>query len=293
MQRSTLLIWMFRRVVVAALVLLVLVVWVPQEAHGLPTMSVNPASQFVDVSPGSTGTALFSGEVTFAPHPTTITGTLNVSTTLGDVTVSPKNFQLSAGDNTQPFSLIARVPPLTTANTIVIVNISCEYQQGLSSGTLGLVGVQVITLPYQRVAVYSTSPRMNTTRGGTANFDLVVENLGNCEAEYSIILANKDRLDEKGISMEPNVKKVLLEEKMNGDAIIKIKTSDDTPIGNHMVKLNVTWQGEDYFEYTLYVNVQSKGSQVFEAVTNPIIIGPAIVIMLVAVLLLMKRRKNS
>ncbi len=212
--------WLRSTVILSVLLLSVFasLITVPEKSEGsqitMVHTSITPASQEVDVSPGSTGSVLFQGSCEaeiYGPLPVVV----NLQATVqggGTAAVSPQSFTLSNQKTSQSLSISVVVPILISRNTQIKVQISGTWKQGASMGDVGGSEAQIIVLQYYKFMVYSDNPYQQISPGDSVVFPLKIENLGNGQDTYVTTIENEEELVSAGWTLTP-IPKLTVDEK--------------------------------------------------------------------------------
>ncbi len=264
----------------------VMFVYVPNDADAsqltIVTTSISPASQNVDVSPGSTGAILFSGTCKAEPYgPAPIVVSLTASMEGGGMAaVSPSSFTLSNTRDTQELSISVVVPILISRQSMIKVRLTGTFQQGVAADSVGPSEAQVIILQYYKFIVFSETPYQEVSPGDAIVFSLRVENLGNGQDTLVTTAENQDELVKAGWTLAP-IPKLTLEEKQIRQVSYTIQTPQKWTIWQnkiYMIELRMLSEGAIVEEYPLFV--RSKGVYIpgFEPLfTIIILVGMAFV----------------
>ena len=278
-----------KRLIIAAFLLSLVLVWVPQEAEAVWTTSIDPASGTVDVSPGSTGIATFTGTISnpTAP-PTEITVIVTTDVPGATCTVSPQTFVISPTHPSQDFIITVQCP-IGTLSKGYIVTIVYEYTQGVNSGSMGGQEVSLFALQYYDFDVDVTSAKTEMEPGETLSYTVIVTNNGNGMSAISLAAANSDELEDRGIDFSYTPAGMEIQVDETGTFTVSLKTSEDANPGEIDAVIAVIAEDVQFSNTTISFSITSSLAQ--SGLLIPISVG---VIIIAAVLVtLIIRRKTS
>jgi hypothetical protein len=274
---------------ITIMMLVCMFAYVPQEAEAsqltIVTTSINPASQNVNVAPGSTGAILFSGECTAEPYgPAPIVVSLQaVMEGGGTAAVSPSSFTLSNQQTSQPLSISVVVPILISRQSMIKVRLTGTYQQGMSAGSVGPSEAQVIILQYYKFIVFSENPYQEVSPGDSLVFSLRIENLGNGQDTLVTKVLNQDDLVDDAWTLTP-IPILTIDEKMEKKITYTIQTPQKWTIWQnkiHMIELQMVSEdsgGAVKQDYPLFVRAKGVYIPGFEPIfTIMILVGMAFI----------------
>ncbi len=287
---------MLRRLVIVVLLLSLVLVWVPEAGEANPLTivytSMSPASQYVDVSPGATGSVLFSGECSADVYGLSqVIVNLAVNVTKGNATVSPQSFTLTSSQTSQALSISVVIPSETTREDLIRVRLNGTWTQGLDTSEVGPSEAQIIVLAYYLVDITCDNPSKEVKPGESADFDINVENDGNSWIEPRLQLINFRELNNSGISIlfNDDFRVDIGESK---DWTISIRTSESTPEGEYTIKLRIIYDDEtNAVDLQFNLSVEKYPS----AVSDPKImmpVGGVVLAGIIVAVVYMRRKKG-
>ena len=162
------------------------------------TLSLTPSTAEADVSFTKYGNVWFSGNAEVDRLPVdrcVVTLTSSVDTGWAS-TCSPSILAFST-NKVQSFQVTVSVPPGTLASLTGILTVTGEASgAGFSSTSTATANVTVA--PYYLLRLQCESPHMNLSTGGKGSFKVELENRGNANDSFDIVIGNAEELRNAG-----------------------------------------------------------------------------------------------
>jgi hypothetical protein len=219
----------------------------------------------VEVGPGSKGIATINGIVTCqTANPTQCIVSLSPTSTVGTTTIDKPNIVFQGGGiQTRDIEVGIVVPMFTNASESESSTVHGTWQQGGTAGQVQSDITQVIILPFYRLTIFSENPVQEIGSGETTKFPVRVQNTGNCPDTYTLKIANREELKDKGINIEC-INVIPLDPDQSYYFDITVKTYSNTPAQRYEIYLSVTSQcseadSDDIYEeeYPLILRVET------------------------------------
>lgn len=233
------------KLVIAMLLMTMFTAVLPSMVQASPVTNcmgqLSPNSQEVDVQPGKSGLVIFTGTITCSaipPSPNPIIVQLTASAGGWPAAVSPPTLIFTGAGGDAPITLSVIVPIGTpfTANTKVTV--TGTYSQGILLNPINLEGLIKIK-QYFRINALSELPVQEIAPGSTAVFNLKIDNLGNHQDEFEIIVTNLEELVAENWVISP-IGKVTIESQQFKNLQITVTTSRAwTPWKDQVSQINL------------------------------------------------------
>ncbi|UCE37245.1 MAG: hypothetical protein JSW00_17500 [Thermoplasmata archaeon] len=268
------------------------------------TVEVPPACE-VDVSPGSSGIATLQGTVTCQTLNTLtpVSVTLEATSTIGWVTISPGGVIFQGSHQSEDINITIGVPITTSTTGDYTCTISGTWEQGPTTGPVNEDSFQILIKSYYMMTIYSETPLKEVKQGESTDFNLTVENTGNCDDDYQVEVHNVEELESSNLLI-PKLPKLTVEEGCLRNIQLPVDASSDTPTGEYQINVRVTScksegseDGIVFEEYPLVLKVKKGGevkdeisSKIGETLFDPMILIPIIVIVIVVIVVAVLRR---
>lgn len=156
------------------------------------TISLDDEEIEVDVGPGSDGVAYFSGKVESDNHVQMIEVTLEGEAEGAAVTITPITLYLEPGETEKPFNGEVKVSNFRSSKQPITLTISGKAKPvpGAASYSLnpctGIINIK----PYMIIVSARFDDRESGEPGDRIDFDLIIENHGNCDDRFTIALSD-------------------------------------------------------------------------------------------------------
>ncbi len=225
--------------------------YVPHEADAgirtVVTVSLTPASQEADVSPGSSGVVIFSGTVEVQSGERTVVN-LQATAQIGTAVVSPSSAVVPAGGGSFPISVSVREPPETSYTLTDKVTVGGTWQSGALAGPVSETSAQVVIKQFFRMTISTQSPYVEVKPGSQVYFDILIENNGNGRDTFTVEIDpdNLKELTAKDWAVQVGTPKVTIDEKAKKHVtIIATTPQKTTPWKNSIDRIVVVVKSEN------------------------------------------------
>jgi hypothetical protein len=258
------------------------------------TIQIEQLSGEVNVAPGSIGHLSVWGNVTCETYNTAAPCMVELSanSTIGSVSIIPAGmiFQ-GTNDNVQTFAVDVTIPLLTSASEEHSCTISGTWEQGTRSGQAEPDTFQIIVLPFYHPEISCESPMKEVTKGDSVSFNLVINNSGNTDDVCQVDIANKDELEENGITFD-TINEITILEQGADDVDLVAHTSSDTNDKVYDIRVVVYSTLADEPERTVYILALRVKEDSFDVgdIFNPLVLIIILVVVIVGFIVYIKKR---
>ena len=266
----------------------------PTAAGPLTTVTIEtePLTE-IEVAPGSLGQGAVQGNVTCVTlDPAPVIVNLNADTTIGTSTLDHPQMEFQGvGTDTQEFKIVIQVPILITSSGEHTCTVSGTWQQGATSDSAEGDMFQVIILPFSYCNITCNSPEKEITQGESVSFKLLLNNAGNIDEIYNVNIANRDELEEKGITID-TIDEIAVVEQGFEKLEMDVHTSSDTPSRVYHIAVVITSEVTEEpveFEFLLFLRVEDKIAGV-DVLSNPLVLIIIAVVIIVSIVVYIKKR---
>jgi len=263
------------------------------------SLSLDPPTREANVSDREFGVAAFNGTAEIDKLPgTRVVVTLSASTDTGwGCSCSPSIIAFST-NNVEVFTVTVTVPPGTLASLLGILTVNASAT-GTGFSTSSSANATVTVQPYYQLRLQCESPYLNISAGGNGKFRVKIENRGNANDSYDIVIGNAEELRRAGWAVSisrPSIPFVGPGASMHFYVVVESPRSLPTGSEPASIEVKVTSTGSktpgpvQSSDIVLYAKVRGG---IGDPLNQTMIIVVVIAVVVVAALAWRRRKKRS